>query len=100
MGGGREVKIYSLKSLIENFDLDEPILKMDCEGCEYNLLSEDDKVIAEFPQMQIEYHYGHQKLVEKLRKAGFTVRYTKPKRSVSNGTNKKMLVGYIYAQKV
>ncbi len=73
---GKKIKIYSLKSLIEEFHLDNDlILKMDCEGCEYNLLNEDNSIIRKFSQIQIEYHYGYKKLVKKLNKAGFQVEY-------------------------
>ena len=42
---GKKIPIYSLKSLIEEYNLKFPLLKIDCEGCEYNLLNEADDVI-------------------------------------------------------
>jgi FkbM family methyltransferase len=99
---GRRIKIYSLKSLFGEFDLnDDAILKIDCEGCEYNLLNEEDSILANFSQIQIEYHYGYKGLVEKLRKGGFEVNYTEPTKMFGQSPSQtKMLIGYIYASKL
>ena len=73
---------------------------MDCEGCEYNLVNEDKDVLDRFSQMQIEYHYGPKKLVEKLRNSGFDVKYTEPKKSYNAQLeNPNLCSGYIYATK-
>ncbi len=37
---GIDIKTLSLKTLLSDYHIDKAILKMDCEGCEYNLLSE------------------------------------------------------------
>ena len=98
---GKKVKIYSLKSLVDKFNIENALLKMDCEGCEYNLLNEDDSVIARFSQIQIEYHHGYPKLVEKLRNAGFNVYFSKPEKNFnSKHTDPNWLLGYVYASKL
>ncbi|MEM3191243.1 MAG: FkbM family methyltransferase [Candidatus Parvarchaeota archaeon] len=97
---GSEINIYSLKTLISKYNIDSGILKMDCEGCEYNLLNEDNETIRKFEMIQIEYHYGHEQLVKKLEGCGFSVRYTKPKKVYnSEATIKTLMQGYIYAQR-
>ncbi|MEM3859391.1 MAG: FkbM family methyltransferase, partial [Candidatus Micrarchaeaceae archaeon] len=78
---------------------DSGILKMDCEGCEYNLLNEDDETIKKFSMIQIEYHYGYEKLVDKLKECGFTVKYTEPKEFYNPSARKTMMIGYIYAER-
>ncbi|MCW1311795.1 MAG: FkbM family methyltransferase, partial [Candidatus Rehaiarchaeum fermentans] len=35
---GLDINLYSLKTLVNKYNIDSGILKMDCEGCEYNLL--------------------------------------------------------------
>ena len=35
-----KIKMYSLETLLNENGIDGAILKMDCEGCEYNLLNE------------------------------------------------------------
>lgn len=88
----KEIQIYSLRTLVSKFEVKDAILKMDCEGYEYNLLDEDEEILRRFRMIQIEYHYGYEKLEEKLKKAGFKVKHTEP----INFYNAK--VGYIYAE--
>jgi len=35
--------------LFETFNVDSTILKMDCEGCEYNIIQKDNNTIASAP---------------------------------------------------
>jgi len=66
---GVSVKVVTLKRLLSEYGIDEAVLKMDCEGCEYEaILSEDDGVLKVFKEMVVEYHYGYRNLVEKLRR--------------------------------
>ncbi|MEM3830322.1 MAG: FkbM family methyltransferase [Conexivisphaerales archaeon] len=98
---GPEINLYSLKTIVSEYGIDSGILKMDCEGCEYNLLNEDDETIKKFAMIQIEYHYGYEKLVDKLKGCGFAVKYTKPKTfySLSSSGSTTMTLGYIFAQR-
>ncbi|MEM4056765.1 MAG: FkbM family methyltransferase [Thermoplasmatales archaeon] len=96
---GPDINLYSLKTLMNKYNIDSGILKMDCEGCEYNLLNEDDETIKKFTMIQIEYHYGYEKLVDKLKECGFTVKYTEPKESYNTSAGKTMMIGYIYAER-
>jgi len=96
--GDKEIPIYSLKTLFNKYEIEEAILKMDCEGCEYNLLDEDEDILKRLRMIQIEYHYGYEKLKEKLEKLGFKVKYTEPKLYNVHAANPNMVVGYIYAK--
>ncbi|MEM5777926.1 MAG: FkbM family methyltransferase [Candidatus Aenigmatarchaeota archaeon] len=96
---GLDINLYSLKTLVNEYNIDSGILKMDCEGCEYNLLNEDDEIIKKFAMIQIEYHYGYEKLVDKLKECGFTVKYTEPRESYNPSAGKTMMLGYIYAER-
>ena len=96
---GRDTNLYSLKTLMSKYNIDSGILKMDCEGCEYHLLNEDDETIKKFSMIQIEYHYGYEKLVGKLRECGFKCNYTEPKKSNNlTAVVKTMMIGYIFAE--
>jgi FkbM family methyltransferase len=98
--GGKEIPIYSLKTLVNNYEIKDGILKMDCEGCEYSLLNEDDEIIRVFRMIQIEYHYGYDKLKNKLERCGFNVRCTEPVNSYDPyAANTNMAFGYIYAER-
>ena len=42
----KTIRVYSLKNLIETFGIEKgAVLKMDCEGCEYSLLTENSQFI-------------------------------------------------------
>jgi len=98
--GGKEIPIYSLKTLFNTYEIKEAILKMDCEGCEYDLLYEDNETLKKLLMIQIEYHYGYEKLKEKLEKTGFKVQYTEPRKKYNPyASDPNMTLGYIYATK-
>jgi len=98
--GGKEIPIYSLKTLLNEYEIEDAILKMDCEGCEYNLLDEDEDILKRLRMIQIEYHYGYEKLKEKLEELGFKVKYTEPVKSYNPcASNPNRVVGYIYARR-
>jgi len=98
---GVDIKTLSLKTLLSDYNVDKAVLKMDCEGCEYNLLKEDNDTLKKFKRIQIEYHYGYEKLKEKLEDAGFNIKYTEPKKSINKGAiNQNMEAGYIFGERV
>jgi len=98
--GGKEIQIYSLKTLLNVYEIEDGILKMDCEGCEYNLLDEDEDILKRLRMIQIEYHYGYEKLKEKLEESGFKVKYTEPEKYYNPfASNPNTVVGYIYARR-
>ena len=102
---GIKVVLTSLKSILDENNLsedDEIVLKMDCEGCEYEtILSADQKTLQRFKQIQLEYHYGYNNLRAKLEKSGFKVSVSKPKTNprhiINKPNNPKMYVGWLYA---
>jgi len=99
---GVKVKITTLKDIVERLGINGRVLKVDCEGCEYGaILCSDNETLRRFDEIVIEYHHGYKNLVEKLRSAGFRVRYSKPRWSYKPYTeNPIWLTGYIYATKI
>jgi len=98
-GKGTLINLYSLKIILSMFNIKDAVLKMDCEGCEYNLLNENRDTIRRFKRIQIEYHYGYEelyKLYNYLKDNNFDVKYTEP-RSECNpyASNPNMKIGYI-----
>jgi len=97
-----KITTYSLKSLINTYCVnnDNLSLKMDCEGCEYNLLNEDDEILAKFERIQIEYHYGYSELEKKLEDAGFVVNHTHPRKGYfPDHSPPNLMVGYLFAKR-
>ena len=88
---GKKIKIESLNKIVKRFNLKHAALKVDCEGCEYDLiLNASDSTLLAFDQIIIEYHYGYRNLVNRLRQAGFRVKYSLPT---------YMHLGLIYAER-
>lgn len=70
---GYKIPAYSLSKLIDKYNIDAEVLKMDCEGCEYNIILKDYDTIKEFDEIGFEYHAYNtkipvSKLLEKLNK--------------------------------
>ena len=97
---GKKIRIVSLDEIVKRFNLKYAALKVDCEGCEYDLiLNASDEALKAFDQIIMEYHYGYRNLVKRLRGAGFKVKYALPKYSHNiEAEDSNMYVGLIYAK--
>jgi len=69
---GIKVKSYSLETLLNLYNINKAILKMDCEGCEYQILNENISALRKFKRIELEFHYGYRNIENKLRSAGFS----------------------------
>lgn len=89
--------MLTLKHILNQNNIDSgAVLKMDCEGCEYDsIISSDQYTLQKFDDIQIEYHHGYRNLKEKLERSGFKVSVTCPGLRKNNPVN--MHVGWIYA---
>jgi FkbM family methyltransferase len=70
------VPLLTLEEILQqnNVSREETALKMDCGGCEYDvILSSPDDVLKSFSNILIEYHYGHKEIKEKLEKSNFDI---------------------------
>ncbi len=96
---GSRIMVADLNSITKRFKVKDAVLKMDCEGCEYQtIMNAENKTLRRFSQIMLEYHYGYINLASKLRDAGFKVTCTMPK-SHYNPFKKRprTFVGRIYA---
>ena len=92
-GTGVDIPVYSLNTIVRMFNIKDAVLKVDCEGCEYELFkTATDETLSKFEQIVIEYHYGYKELVKRLKKANFKV-----KRSIPIRGKRGMILGYIFA---
>lgn len=92
-GEGIKVPVFSLNTIVSKFNIEKgSVLKVDCEGCEYDLFRNANKeTLNRFEKIQIEYHYGYKELVDILKENGFKAKITIP-RSLQG-----IIFGYIYA---
>jgi FkbM family methyltransferase len=72
-GNGIKIPASKLSEIIDKYNIDAQILKMDCEGCEYDIILKDYDTIKEFDEIGFEYHAYNTKipvnrLLEKLNK--------------------------------
>ncbi len=92
---GKQIKINTLKTIVEKFKIKDGLLKMDCEGCEYNLIYETTETLRKFKGILIEYHYGYIPLLKKLESSGFEVNFTKPYK-----TKLRSRIGFIIGKRI
>ena len=95
---GIKVPLLTLEDILNQNSIlsDRLVLKMDCEGCEYeNLLYTSKDTLQRFSHMLIEYHYGYKNIKEKLEECGFNVSVTRPGLSIND---RFMRFGYILAK--
>ncbi len=92
-GTGSNIHFFSLGELVDKYNIESPaILKLDCEGCEYDIISSNSKtMLHDFSHIQIEYHHGSRDLENHLAGGSFAVSSTNPE--VKDG----MEIGWIYA---
>jgi FkbM family methyltransferase len=101
---GIKIPLLTLRDILikNNISSGEAVLKMDCEGCEYEtILSSTADTLRYFSHIELEYHRGYKNLKEKLEKCGFQVSVTRPimKHSNSNQGKSTTYTGYLYAIK-
>ena len=96
---GKRIKIVCLDQIVSERNLKDAALKMDCEGAEYEIFKgAKNESIKKFSQIAIEYHFGYESLVKRLKSCGFKVTYTQPRISRNAETNgMRMNYGAIYA---
>ena len=69
---GVPVKAYTLKEIAEKVDRD--VLKMDCEGCEWEVLRQEADLVGEFDVVMAEFHGKSTRAVRKTLE-GFLSKY-------------------------
>ncbi len=72
-----EVQTYSLVDIMSRYRLEQiDLLKMDCEGCEYEVLQNlPENILRKIRNITLEYHDGLKFLPGLLKSAGFDCKY-------------------------
>jgi hypothetical protein len=100
---GTTIDLMAIKDIVDKYSIKTgSILKMDCEGCEYDaILSASADTLRTFSYIRIEYHYGYKNLKKKLQESGFkvsaTIPKTDPKDIFKHRTYQKAFVGMLDA---
>ncbi len=100
-GGDISIPTYTLEYVLNEYNLNHVTLKMDCEGCEYfAILNSPISMFQKIDEIEMEYHYGYEKLVDKLTSSGFEVEYTNPSKGYNKmASNPRLMIGMIYAKR-
>ncbi len=99
-GGDISIRISSLPEIVARFGLQNAILKVNCEGCEYDLFSgASDGALRHFSQIMLEYHYrGAGQISRILKQAGFSVKVFDRVYFYNRGfVNPRCETGFIFA---
>lgn len=99
---GQRLKFYSLKSIAEEFATEHTALKIDCEGCEYDIIRfSDNSTLRLFEEIVIEYHFGVKSLYEKLISAGFKIHLEKGMRGFNTKSKPHFMnTGMLFCKRV
>lgn len=99
---GQPVQISPLAELISRHSLTDAVLKMDCEGAEYEtILDASIADLRRFSHALVEYHYGWRALETRFRDAGFHVIHTKPRFVLNPHAQRPFtLRGYLYCTRL
>jgi len=62
----RSVPAITLKELVAKYNLNDAVLKMNCEGCEHDIILNSYEDLLKFKEIIFEYHGNPAKLLQKL----------------------------------
>ena len=90
-----KIRTITLRTIVREYGIEDGVLKMDCEGCEYEVLnSAEPETLKAFKQIIIEYHNGPEPIATRLKNLGYNVTI-KPIRSLDIPIS---IQGYIIAK--
>lgn len=97
---GTEIPIISLNDVISQIPSSDIMLKMDCEGCEYDALPKlEPENFRKLKKIVMEYHHGPERLVSVFDEMGYRYIATDPITS-KRGLTKPYRIGYIKAERL
>ncbi len=99
---GKIIPITTLGDIMNRFKINNAVLKVDCEGCEYGIILKSKKeTLRKFKSIMIEAHYGYVNLEKKLKNAGFTTNHTIPTAGTNQvAENQNMVVNIITSKRL
>lgn len=71
-----EIEVITIKDVIDNYNFPPDILKMDCEGCEFEIVAKSD--LSMFSDIVLEHHSeiagkNYEHIIEKLKEQNFKI---------------------------
>lgn len=92
-----EMEVITINDLFEQFDFTPDILKMDCEGCEFEIIENND--LSMFNEILFEHHSkivkkDYKPLVTELKKQGFEIKFFKSSETINEFEKQGMIYAY------
>jgi len=85
--GKDEIKIIGLDEFVNRYPHERIVLKLDCEGCEYDvIINSNEETLQKIDEIILEYHNGYKKLKDKLTNLKFSVKIFDIKRTTGLGS--------------
>lgn len=99
---GLKTQILNLEKIVSLYKIKkDAVLKMDCEGCEYDaILTAKKDTLRIFKRMMFEYHRGYLPIKKVLENAGFRVDGNKRLSWNDPDTPNPNVVGFLYAERI
>ena len=92
---GVKIPKLSLEEILSAYNSSNFVLKLDCEGCEYDvLLNSPDQILNKFDAILLEFHSGFKNISYRLKNLGFSIKILN-----SKYTPKKQYRGHLLAVK-
>ena len=77
--GGGEIEIKSMNHVVDELKIADAVMKIDCEGCEYDVINPSNiELLKRFSHIIGEYHYHYGSLKKTLEDAGFSTWFSRP----------------------
>ena len=99
---GVEVMKITLESLIEKYQINSGVLKIDCEGCEYDAVfgTDGNQIVNAFDEIILEYHYGAEKIKSILDELCYITEVTPEKKYYNKSSIPHIMhIGMIHAKR-
>ena len=98
---GKEIRITTLDKLVKGYEINNAVLKIDCEGYEYEIINNSSRqLLRKFKIIVLEYHYGFRDIETKLRASGFATRHTNSFYTKKIDDKVDVLCGLLYAERL
>jgi precorrin-6B methylase 2 len=80
LNGIKNITLYNRAYNDSDLTIRADVLKMDCEGCEYEFFEKYEGKLKSFKEIIIEYHNGEGAISERLKRLGFSIHVKKDKK--------------------
>ena len=96
-GARTAVKLKSLDTIVNELSLENAVLKMSCEGCEYeSILEAKNDTLRTFTEIFLEFFDGRYKILgKKLIDSGFEIKY----KNINYDLKRDRILGFIIARR-